>query len=329
MTEKISIKLIDKIDLDEHPKFEPNGEDKKLFDAIRHDKLIIFYGAGVSRLAGCASWIELAKNIANAFPKNVYSELDKEVLREIAEVDPKRAISICYRESERNINVLKNIYFKALRKSVTPTNKKEFVEIHKKIFNLNALSYITTNIDRGVETVNRKKRYLVRKKIIDLTNSKKLNPKNEIRKENVFCLHGTVSNIEKTIFADHDYFKFYANNKINDFLQEIFRGEYSVLFIGYSLNEYEVLKNIFLAIDKQNKEIDLNNHFLLSPIYSKDIAKFNIEREYFKIFSINAKPYFIDYDGYGRLKYVLDLLKKEIEQYRPDILSVHQKIDQV
>jgi hypothetical protein len=322
------IELFNKSDMDNHPEFNPDGEDRRLFNAIRDDSLVIFYGAGVSMLAGCAGWEELAENIIDAFPENIYSKLDKTILKEISTNDPKKVISICYQKARTNSNLLENVYFRTIKDSVKPTNKREFSEIHSKIFDLNAISYITTNIDRGIESIDRAD--LGSKEIVDLTNyDKHLDLSEKIKYGNIFYLHGTVDNIENTIFTVDRYFNFYSEEKINRFLREIFGGKYSVLFIGYSLNEYEILQNIFLAVRDLDREVDLYNHFLLTPIYTRDLAKFNIEKDYFKIFSIKAIPYFIDYEGYGRLKYVLDLLRRRIKEYKPDVLSIKREIDEV
>lgn len=322
------IELFNKEDIENYPRFYPEGEDKKLFDAIRNDNLIIFYGAGVSKLAGCAGWIELAEKIVYKFPKEIYSEQDKIILKEMANTDPKKVISVCYHRVKNDKKLLENVYFKAIKDSVTPSKVKEFIEIHNKIFNLNAVSYVTTNIDKGIESIENID--LGKKKTFELTDSdNESNLLNEIKNGNIFYLHGTVDNIEGTIFTVDNYFEFYTKENNNRFLREIFSGKFSVLFIGYSLNEYEILQNIFLAVSNQNTEIALYKHFLLAPIYSKDIAKFNIEKEYFKIFSIKAIPYFIDYDGYGRLNYVLDLLIKTFREHKQDIISVFNEIDQV
>lgn len=322
------IELFNKSDMDNHPEFNPDGDDRRLFNAIRDDSLVIFYGAGVSMLAGCAGWVELATNIVNAFPEDIYSKLDKSILTEMATSDPKKIITICYHKAKNNINLLNNVYFKTIKESVTPQNKKEFNEIHTKIFDLNAISYITTNIDRGIESIERIG--LRSKEIIDVTNyDSHSDLREKITNGNNFYLHGTVDNIENTVFTVDRYFDFYSQKRINGFLKEIFGGRYSVLFIGYSLNEYEILQNLFLAVRNSISTVELYNHFLLTPIYTRDLAKFNIEKDYFKIFSIKAIPYFIDFEGYGRLKYVLDLLRRRIAEYKPEVLSVKREIDKV
>ncbi len=146
---------------------------------------------------------------------------------------------------------------------------------------------------------------------------------------NIFYLHGAVKNLNKTVFVIDSYFEHYwESTKIMDFLHEIFSGAYSVLFIGYGLNEYEILQSLFRAT-KQRKsgEVDLYKHYLLAPIYSKDLAKFNVDKEYLKIYSVKAIPYFIDYEGYGRLKNVLRQFRKTSMEYIPKAIPIYEQID--
>ena len=196
------IELFDKSHIDEHPVFQADGDEKNLFRAIENDRLIVFYGAGVSRLAGCASWAELASNIAKSFPEDVFSHQDKDILSELARTDPKKAISICYhraREEEKQSDRLLEIYYEAIKESVKPKDMDEFERIHRAIFELDAISYVTTNIDKGIEHV--KSPDLLRKKTFDLTTLQ--DPSvltDEVRNGNIFYLHGSVDAIEKTVF---------------------------------------------------------------------------------------------------------------------------------
>ncbi len=325
---KEKVELFSKDDIHSHPLFYPNGHHKPLFDAIRNENLIVFYGAGVSQLAGCCGWVELAKRIIKEFSDNEYSNIEKNVLTDMANNDPRKAISICYSRAKNN-NKLEDAYFKAIKESVTPSNNRKFADIHEKLLDLNAICYVTTNIDKGMETVNNMK--LTKKKIINATNpSPSSDLAKEIRNGNIFYLHGSVDDLRNTIFTIQSYLKFYYKSPaITHFLKKIFGGNFSVLFIGYSLSEYEILQNIFLSLDAQDKEIIQSRHFLLTPIYTKDLAKFNVEKDFFKIFSVETIPYFIDYDGYERLSDVLSSLRAKIHEYTPETLKVFKDIDEV
>ncbi len=306
------VELFDKGHIDSFPRFLPEQDDKRLFEAIKNQELIVFYGAGVSMLAGCASWQQLANKVIGAFGAAVYSDLDKTVLRELAGVDPRKAISICSARAKGNPE-LEEIYYQAIRDSVTPKDEAAFADIHGQIFDLKPVAFITTNIDDGMGRISPERS--LGKKIINLTTAD-IDPVPELRNGNAFYLHGSVDAIDKTILTTEQYIEYYYNSPktyLRDFLREVFNGRYAVLFLGYSLSEYEILQNIYLAAKTGGGASNENRHFLLTPLYSRDIAKFNIEKEYFKIFSVRAMPYFIDHDGYSRLNHVLRELRKKMQ----------------
>ena len=322
--------------IDEHPIYDKNGDEKKLFEAIRQDKLIVFYGAGVSMLAGCASWTDLAIKIVKKIPNNRLSILQKTILSDIATFDPKKCITICYSIMKTDSDELNKCYYAPIQESLSPINSDNFIEIHNLLYDLQAKSYVTTNIDKGIERISDKIE-LGKKKKIDLTNPKledefdfsgEFDFSNYIRDGNFFYLHGTKDeNIHNSIFTANNYFDFYKRGYVNKFLHTIFKGEYTVLFIGYSFNDYEILQNIFLALDKENPYT--YNHYLLSPIYSKDYAKFEIEREYFKLFSIKALPYFKDYVGYEKLFDVLNRLIKDVNDLKSKMEDYIKDVDKI
>lgn len=324
------VNLFPRKDLDSHPNFEPEGEDRRLFEAIYEDKLIVFYGAGVSRLAECASWGELAVKIVNQFPGKVFSDQDKTILKKMAVTDARRVISICYSRTLHDGN-LKELYYSIIKKSVTPpeTKRELFKKIHTKLFQLNALSYVTTNIDKGMETVDVANSQS--NKIFNLTTDF-YNSERDLQNSNTFYLHGSVDSIEDTIFTVDNYHKFYAgqdqkkSTAVSKFLKDLFHTEHCVLFIGYGLEEQEILQSIFTATAKEQMGKREPRHFLLAPVYSKDLAEFNIRNMFLEIYSVKAIPYFIDYDGYGRLTDVLDMLRRTIEENRKPTIDLFDEI---
>lgn len=320
------VELFDKVHIDSFPKFFPEKEHKRLFDAIKNQELIIFYGAGVSMLAGCASWYQLAINVIGAFGNSVFSDLDRTVLREMASLDPRKAISICSGYAKGNPE-LEAIYYGAIERSVTPSDAAAFSNIHEELFRLNPAAFITTNIDRGMERIGPE--LLASKKIINLPLGE-IDPVNELRNGNIFYLHGAIDAIDKTILTTDQYIEYYYNSPktyLKNFLQEVFVGRYTVLFLGYSLSEYEILQSIYLAANAGRANGNETRHFLLTPIYSRDITKFNIEKRYFGIFSVQAIPYFIDHEGFARLNYVLRELRRNMQANSPATLDLMDEID--
>jgi hypothetical protein len=319
------VELFTREHIEDHPIFLPDGPDKRLFDAISKKRLVIFFGAGVSMLGGCASWGELARNIVSSFSNEVFPSQEKEVLKEMSFTDPRRTISICYNRAKLQGQLEQ--YYAIIKKSVTPPDEKQdkFKAIHRKLLDLNAITYVTTNIDMGIESVGGID--IENKEIINLTTrDDDFLPSEKIRKGNIFYLHGAKDAIESTIFTVDSYINYYegaGRQLVKRFLMDLFGKDYCVLFIGYSLEEQEILQNIFMAnVEENTGDKREYKHFILAPIYSKDLAKFNINRMYLDIYSVRSIPYFIDYDGYDRLNFALEKLREHIEMYEPDLISV-------
>ncbi|MBI3549873.1 MAG: SIR2 family protein [Elusimicrobia bacterium] len=321
------IELFNRGDIDAFPRFQPEKDDKRLFEAIKDQELIVFYGAGVSQLAGCASWTGLANRVIGAFGSTIYSDLDKTVLGELATVDPRKAISICCSRVKGD-PTLEQYYYGAIKEAVTPGDAAAFANIHEQLFKLYPVAFVTTNIDKGMQSIP--PQLLEGKKVINLTVDE-IDAAAELRDGNVFYLHGSIDDLPKAILTTDQYIDYYFKPKahLERFLREVFSGKYCVLFLGYSLSEYEILQNIYHASKAGDGTQTETRHFLLTPIYSRDIAKFNIEKGYFRIFSVRAIPYFIDHEGYLRLNYVLRELRKEIEASSATTLDLMREIDGV
>ena len=283
-------------------------------------------------LAGCQSWTGLAKKIITRYPDDVFSSQEKQLLTQMSEKDPRRVISICYTRLRFRTGLGKE-YYSAIKESVTPQNPsdaKKFEDIHNKIFRLDALSYVTTNIDRGMEAVT----------LAGIQNSRVFNmpveafdPERDLRGGNIFYLHGSKADLDKTIFTIDNYYEYYSGfgverERVRKFLKNIFKGDLTVLFIGYGLEEQEILQNIFTAVSSNSEQYEGPKHFLLAPLYSKDIADFNLRNMYLDIHSVKAVPYFIDFDGYEKLNEVLDRLQKLITDSRPSPIQLFNKIDE-
>lgn len=320
---KPKLELLTENDPNVFLKFDFKGSHKELFRAIKEKQLVVFYGAGVSRIAGCKGWVDLANEIINSLP--IYSFIQKDELKNIALHDPRKAISICYHQAQKEKKLEE--YYEAIKKALKPKDTNKFKEIHKLIFDLDALFYVTTNVDRGAEQVNFRKR-----KIFNLPLEETELNWEYFNEGNIIYLHGSLEKPERTIFTVDDYIKFYSKQNAKMCLQEVFREPHSVLFIGYSLDEYEILENIFRVMGNQTSENNSNSsckYFLLTPLYTRDLERFNIESEYFKIFSVCTIPYFIDYKGYDGLFDTLINFKKEIEENMPPLLEDFSKIDQL
>lgn len=309
---------------------DSTGADTKLVKAIENDELIVFYGAGLSRLAGCLGWNDLAKAIVKALPENVVNKERKDGLVNLASYNPIKVFTICSTICDRIDEKFKEqYYYGVIFDSVTPKDISKFVSLHDKLNNLDPLAFITTNIDRGFESIS-DSLSLKEKLIINLPESNFLDEEEIIqliRNGNVFYLHGKIDtdkrsllNLKKSIFSQDQYFEFYANGIINKFLKIIF-NRFTVLFVGYGLEDFEILKSIYSPLNSHKGNNRLINHFNL---YAKsDQYEFENNVEYYANFSIKLLPY----DNYDSLPEILDYLSNFTISTKQNKVNLHKKIE--
>ena len=296
-----------------------------LFQAVKEEKLIVFIGAGVSRLTGCKGWDELGIALTQKCRENeLFTHAEEEHLKKEAIYNPRKVISICFQRCKMKENL--NAYYDSIRESIR-INKPEELKIYRQINELKAKSYITTNIDRGIKQFNPD---ATRQQIYDCTGlgfRRDLNRKrNILRDGNVFYLHGTEDNMNDTIFSVDKYLEFYQRSYILKFLKEkVFSDDNVILFIGYGLSEWEILEHIFRTT--KHNQSKFHEYYVLSPIFSSEITKHHLDSTYFKdYFGISTLPYFLDHEGYKQLFVVLEKLGKAFRDCRP---TTDQKFNQI
>lgn len=321
--------LITKDQLDQYPILDPSGNELKLIEAIRNRKLIIFYGAGVSMLGGAPSWKQLAREILTKLDK-AFLPGENAALGRMIDLDPRKAITICrYRARLEN---MEDIYFDALQEklapSSNPTISRRLYYIHDQLRQLNALAYLTTNVDEGMACLGKK---LVREsvQIFDCTTQEVR--ATDLKNGNVIYLHGCLNNLQNAIFTVDQYAAHYnTGSKIIPLLNEAFNRELTVLFVGYSLADHEIVQSILWAVGGMSSSIKSASpiaHYLLRGITVEEYAQFRLESDYFSSMSIRSLPYFIDYDNHDRLLGVIQRLYRLVQDSQLDSLSSKKLID--
>lgn len=302
--------------------FEHEEVFAKLKEAIKNQKLVIFLGSGISMLGGCESWLGLTKQLIDHLTSvKVFNFSEQRRLHELCSINLRKAITICMNRAVKNGKV--DDYNDSIIKSVTPNNYKVFDEIHKSIIELEPLFFITTNIDDGIERNLPSDIYNNPSRLIfNLTDETSLDKVkininfqgnidqmvlSHMKYGNIYYLHGSKKAISKTIFKDDDYYVFYEKPRIKKFLREVFSGEYTVLFIGYSLSEHEILSNLFLSMNNNSliTSVESPQHYSLLPIFSSEINDIHLEEEYLNIFKIQPVFYYIDFESYNALSKIL------------------------
>ncbi len=225
-----------------------------LIEDLKNEPFIFFIGNGVSRLFGAKGWDEVCGElISKCFKLNLFQTIsDKKGLEELLD-NPHEYPSIvgdCKRFLVNNGH--KEIYKETIIKSL-PNQKQD--KIFDVIFSLNPHAVVTTNIDEGIPIYsNYRNCELITSEIP--------------RGKGIFYLHGTQSKFESIVFTRKDYIRHYGKREIIDFVGQLF--SYSILFIGYGLEEYQILD----VIGNQNKQSRTNKIYRLCP--ELDIYKVKI-----------------------------------------------------
>ena len=265
-------------------------------NAVDQGKLAVFIGAGASRLVGCKGWSELAYRLVDAaYDDDLINYKEKTTLKN--DKNPKKIISICkhiFDKTGKN-----DVFYDTIENSLRPNPKKgEQKSIYKTLYKLRAV-YVTTNVDKSFDELYFKDRIVYKSR--DLQADK-------IDRTRLYHLHGTINDHTSMVFTTREYLEHYNNEDVNTFLKKIF-SEYIVLFVGYGMEELEVLD--FLITKENNPPIELK-HFILLPMYlgEENILKF--EKAYYSDLGISVVPYALDLKGFEQLYDVIEKWQEDI-----------------
>jgi len=267
----------------------------EIIRAIENGKLVIFIGAGVSRLVGCKGWNELAKDlIAACYPKHIDFR-EKETLK--LEGNHKKTITMCYHLLKNNGE--EEAFYKIFDEALEKQNSSEASKIYEELSTLNAV-FVTTNADRHFDSFFRKERIYWEESAFEESNL-------ETRK--LFHIHGSQASRESLVFTVDKYIQRYGEPKFQDFLRYIFEsGNWTVLFMGYGLSEFELLDYIIGKGSIGRGEVSTersHRHFALLSYYNDEVHLVGINQLYYDCLGIKILPYWKNEKGYEQLYYVI------------------------
>jgi hypothetical protein len=268
-----------------------------MIQKINEEKLCFFLGAGVSRLIGCKGWKEVAANLVEkCFTLNCINYRQKESIIRIGE--PKKILTICY-----NILCGKGFadhFFKEIEESLKPEpTLLSNHNLYKELSGIPAI-YITSNIDTNFDAAF---------KDGIVFDEAEFNPKNIFRGK-LYKIHGTIEEKNSIIFTVPQYLKRYRQKDFIDFLRQIF-SVYSIVFLGYGLEEFEILD---FLVTKSVEETQESRHWILLPYYQGEEYLLAYDKEYFGSLGIEVIGFEKDIDGHGQLYNVIKKWRKEITE---------------
>ncbi len=287
-------------------------------------KLIPFIGAGVSQLGGCPNWNEFANGALHFFVEQ--GTLSHAQLDQISSLSSRVKLSLAL-ELEKKHSLL--IDFKKLL-DPPPARKKIGGEVYANISRLST-TFVTTNyddwLDQNPPTPFRADEHSFSSRP-PTTSRHPFYRRKDITVENldvpnaVFHIHGSIRDRESMILTTIDYLDLYSSHRIDrkknrenpflTFLQTLFQLK-NVLFIGYGLNELEVLEYIVQkGFEKLPKSDELPRHYVLQGFFSHELGLARSLESYFKQFGIGLLPFRRDEHNWEQLVEVIDYLAQEI-----------------
>lgn len=300
---------------------------KKKF--VSNEKVGFLVGAGISKLLDFPLWKELGYSaIKELYDNNKinYSEFQK-ILNKVP--DPKQRLNIFHNfiPKKNSEGFYKKVFSKPNCQYGNP------YDILVKFECLNLSSNIDCEFHKSLKDYQIKKRPALERTKSNQENRKKeeaaiiedpvINDfKNSpINNKKIFQLHGSIKKIESTVLTTEDYLNAYYKNKekLKDFLIDIF-NEYTIIFLGYGLEEFQILEHIIKSS---------NNHYVLIGTYLNEMNLFRVERNYFDSLNITPIHYYLDFNGYFRLNGVLEFWINEITDNRKDTKDYYDRIKDI
>ncbi len=195
-------------------------EIERILDASQKNALTFFVGAGVSALSGAPAWNDLINAICDALGRKKKSEYSSDEYLRIPQM-------YYYSLGDNH-----NTYYKFIEKQL---NSSKLVpnSIHREMLNLNPSSFITTNFDSLLEDAATQ--YCQSFKVI----ARDEDVPRIFGDRFILKLHGDFQN-DNFVLKEEDYLNYSENFKLMETLAKSIFSTNTVVFIGYSLNDYNI-----------------------------------------------------------------------------------------
>jgi hypothetical protein len=316
-----------------------------LREAALLGNLIPFVGAGASRLAGCPGWNDFADGAIRQLidkGKFTYSQFEQ-----IKHVNPRVKLSIARSVAEE---AKTPIDYDVLLHSKPRAEHKDGRRLYNSFFALSSI-FVTTNYDRWLD-----------ERIVEPTpsaapaqNPATPSPSAPMRSiydpndflpavltqpNTVIHLHGSVSNPREMVLTTYDYIQRYANdrgpgdatteNRTLTFLEHLFKY-HTVLFIGYGLEELEILEYVILKARRQrNKARNEARHYLVEGFFSHETTlRRSMESYYLQECGIQLIPFLRDNKDRHQLIEVLENFAQSMPASAPLVLKQEQLLEEL
>ena len=276
--------------------------------AAEHGGLVLFIGAGVSRLCGSPSWDQFADSVfAQLLSSGAVTYAELEQLKTIR--DPRKKLSIA--ADIASVPEVKLNYDAILHPT---TQHPDGVSVYGSLAAIGSV-FVTTNYDKWLDeatvpAVNMRQGHADVSKAQQPPKRASYHEPETLTVEKlempgtVLHLHGSYLNPRRMVITTSDYIRHYGNPYIQSFLRDLFQKK-TVLFIGYGLEELEVLEYIVGRNQSQRSEGEANHYILFPTMSHQHVLSKHLRRYFESHCGVNVIEYKIDKVGHSQLCDVL------------------------
>jgi hypothetical protein len=313
-----------------------------LREAAARRTLIPFVGAGASKLAGCPDWKEFADDALQDLIGAGHFKYGQ--VEQIKDLGPRTKLSIARaiaRQTGATIN------FRGLLHRAPLEKHEDGNRLYRAILALSNV-VVTTNYDCWLDQTPRIPTPTephetaattpvdVRRKVV--WKPEDFLPSLLTSENTVIHLHGSVEDPRSMVLTTQDYLQHYQNdrggdwpeNRVLTFLEQLFRQK-NVLFIGYGLEELEVLEYVVLKARVAGAEGDgtaqAPRHFMLQGYFSHQEELVRNLEPYYRAFGIELIPFQRDELNWRELINVVEDLARQIPTGAPLLLEQYREMD--
>lgn len=316
----------------------PDEDLKGLREAAQLGKLIPFIGAGASRLAGSPDWIGHANKALEQFIKS--GKFSHAQLDQLQGVSARVKLSIALSLEKMHGQKIK--HKEILHPEITPDQKKKGERLYSGLSRLSK-SFVTTNYDEWLDEylslpasdtkgalANQTQPIKIKRTIY--CKNEEFIPSILYQPDVVTHLHGSIRYPEDMIFTTRHYVEHYANdrlandpdreNRVLTFLSHLFK-EKTVLFVGYGLEEFEILEYVILkARGMAEGDARETRHYLIQGFFTHQHELMLSMQTYFREdFGIKLIPFWRDEKDWDELLDVVDTLAEKVPASNPSVLQ--------
>ncbi|MCD7892382.1 MAG: SIR2 family protein [Erysipelotrichaceae bacterium] len=215
-----------------------------IHEKLKHEKLVIFVGAGVSKNSNVPTWGQIVRKYAQKlnYTKDVLSTDDYLKI-------PQYFYS--YDQSKHHKEYY-NILNEAFNQDFKPNILNDLIA------SFNAQHIITTNYDHLLDNYN----YEVIKNDSDLLKA--------TSSHYLIKMHGDIDDITQIIFKEDDYLSYSQTHSLMELFIKSLLIDHTFLFVGYSLNDYN-LKTFLNWIDYLGRQNNVKEHMHSHYLITTDI----------------------------------------------------------